>query len=295
MQVYRHLSINSITLTSFPFPRELSMEAYLIENPDVLALDDDELSNVSILDAEVPVRGGRASRTTDGRIDLLALYGSGVIGVVELKLGELRENHLQQLEDYLGQRSVLNEISAAATGDAEPSFVGLLVGSGIDERLASKIREGYSAHGEVPIAALTLGRYRGDDNDVYIVTDTYFRNTSRNVDRTKYRFDGDTYGKSRLVLAVIRDYAQRHFGLTFADLEEAFPRHLQGSRGCFATQSNAVAIYEQTNHKRHFIGPDEVLKLADGPVCVCNQWGLRNIHKFLERARELGYEIEPVE
>ena len=286
------MSINSVSLKPFPFPRELSMEAYLIEHPEVLALDDDELATVSIIDAEVPLIGGRESRSTDGRIDLLALYGSGTIGVIELKLGDLTERHLRQLEDYLLQRSALREIAQKETAESDSRFVGLLVGSGIESTLAAKIRDGYLVDDEVAIAALTIGRYRGDDNDVYIVTDTYFRNVSRSYDRTKYRFLGDAFGKSRLVLAVIRDYVSRHSDATFADLESAFPRRLQGSKGCFASRSDAEEILESTAHKRHFVAPDEVLKLSDGPICVCNQWGMRNIEKFLERTRELGYDVE---
>jgi len=288
------MSINSVSLKPFPFPRELSMEAYLIENPDVLALDDDELATVSIIDAEVPLVGGRGSRSTDGRIDMLALYGSGAIGVIELKLGELTERHLRQLEDYLLKRSSVREIPEIETGESDSGFVGLLVGSGIESTLAAKIRGGYLVDDEVPIAALTIGRYRGDDNDVYIVTDSYFRNVSRSYDRTKYVFMGGTYGKSRLVLAVIRDYVSKHPDAMFADLETKFPRHLQGSKGCFATQTEAVEIFEATNHKRHFIAPDEVLRLADGSICVCNQWGMRNIEQFLKHIHELGYIVEPL-
>ena len=97
MQLYRHLTANNIQLEEMPFFREISMEAYLIENPDILALDNDELSSLSILDAEVHIPEGRGRKGTDGRIDLLALYGESTIALIELKMGELAEIHLEQL------------------------------------------------------------------------------------------------------------------------------------------------------------------------------------------------------
>ena len=47
MRLYRHFTANEEKIEEFPFKRELSMEAYLIENESVLALDDDTFSEVS--------------------------------------------------------------------------------------------------------------------------------------------------------------------------------------------------------------------------------------------------------
>ena len=75
-QIYRHLTANHITLNAMPFLREIAMEAYLVENPDILALDNDELSTVRVVEAELAVPGGRRSKKGDGRIDLLAFTAS---------------------------------------------------------------------------------------------------------------------------------------------------------------------------------------------------------------------------
>jgi hypothetical protein len=98
-------------------------------------------------DSEVPVVGGRQSKSTDGRIDLLALYGEDTIGVVELKLGDLAQVHLSQLEDYLARTDQLSEIAQAETGRDDPNFVGILVGNSIEPALANQIREGYGDPG----------------------------------------------------------------------------------------------------------------------------------------------------
>lgn len=91
MQFYRHLTANHVTLKKMPFLGEIAMEAYLIDNPEILALDEGDLSTVEIVEAEVPMPRGRKSQQRDGRIDLLAIYGGSTVGVLELKHGELNE------------------------------------------------------------------------------------------------------------------------------------------------------------------------------------------------------------
>lgn len=51
MQIFTHLTANDVQLQAFPFKRELSMEAYLIENEGILALDRDIFSDVEIVEA----------------------------------------------------------------------------------------------------------------------------------------------------------------------------------------------------------------------------------------------------
>jgi RecB family endonuclease NucS len=109
MQIFRHLTINDVQLEEFPFKRELSMEAYLIENEGVLSLDADTFNNVDIVEAELTLKQGRKSKDTDGRIDILATYSQEYIAVIELKLGQLEEIHLKQLEDYLAEKNQILE------------------------------------------------------------------------------------------------------------------------------------------------------------------------------------------
>ena len=87
-----------------PFQREISMEAYLIENEGVLALDSENLKDVEIIETELTLKQGRKSKNTDGRIDILAIYSEEYIGIIELKLGMITQTHIAQLEDYLEQR-----------------------------------------------------------------------------------------------------------------------------------------------------------------------------------------------
>jgi hypothetical protein len=295
MQIFRHLTANNIKLTELPFTREISMEAYLVENPDVLILDNDELSTVTILAAEISIKDGRASRQGDGRIDLLARYGDNVVGVVELKLGELTRDHLRQLEDYLSKTEQIKEVvqKEVETKDSkELKYIGLLVGTAIDQDLSRTIHEGYIAHDAIPIAALIISRYRGQDNNIYVVTDTIFKNTSRKFDKTKYLLNGEIYGKSRLVLAVLRKYVEDNPKVTFAQLQKTFHKKLQGSYGCFDTLDNAQTIFTQSGYKRHFLRAEDTIALADATIAVCNEWGITNIPDFVRHALRLGFKIK---
>ena len=273
------------------------MEAYLIENPELLALDTDELSTVNVLDQEIPMPDGRPSKGGDGRIDLIAEYGGSTFGVIELKLGQLTNEHLEQLKDYMKNTGKLEVLVRKYSDLDEVKFVGVLVGTGISAELRKTIEGGYMIEGGIPLAALTLSRYRGGDSNIYVITDTYFHNVSRQFDRTQYRFNGNVVGKNRLVLAVLKRHVENDPGITFSKLEQAFPKHLQGFYGCFVTVAEAENIYASTDHKRHFLKPEELIELKDQRIAVCTQWGKGkngtkgNIDALIERAKEHSYNI----
>ncbi|MCY3973045.1 MAG: hypothetical protein OXF52_02395 [Candidatus Dadabacteria bacterium] len=107
-------------------------------------------------------------------------------------------------------------------------------------------------------------------------------------DYTHYVFEGRDYGKSRLVLAVIKAYVRDHPNTTFRDLLEAFPKNLQGSSGVFDKLQN---VKVKDPERRFFI--KDPIELADCTVFVCTQWGIGNISQFIDTATKLGYTIEP--
>lgn len=297
MRIYRHLTANGIRLEPFPFVRELAMEAYLLENEEVLALDDDSFAAVEIVDAELTLKLGRKSQDTDGRIDILATYSQEWVAVIELKLGELNDLHLTQLEDYLLQKEqILAEYPDVVSSEvsANPKWIGVLVGATIAPPLSEKLKAGYTTQAGVPIAALTVQRFRGADGSVLVTTDSHFSYKSGSKDYTKYKFDGMDFGKSALVLAVIRHHIGRNPSLTLAELQRIFPKALQGSRGVVASADEANEIYQRTGRKRHFLNPEDLVAAADSRVAVSTQWGVKNIGRFIEKAKSLGYEIHPV-
>lgn len=270
------------------------MESYLIENEGVLALDDDSYSYVTIVQEELTLKQGRSSKSTDGRIDILATYSNEHIGVIELKLGELKEIHLTQLEDYLLQKNqVLEQFPQILDKEVSPNpkWVGVLVGSTICPELAHKIREGYTTKDNVPIAALTIQRFKGANGGVYVTTDILFKNNSSIKDMTKYQFNGGRHGKGRLVLEVLRKYVEDNPSVTYSGLEKVFPKGLQGSQGVFVTKQEAETIFGEKSRSRHFIKPNELITLDDAVIAVSSQWGIGNIDQLIKKARALGYTI----
>jgi hypothetical protein len=110
----------------------------------------------------------------------------------------------------------------------------------------------------------------------------------------KYIFEGQEYGKGRLVLAVITAHVRAHPNTTFDSLMATFPKRLQGStRGVFDTQEKAEEIFNREGRKRHFLNSDEVIKLSNGVIAVSTQWGV-NTDNFIDHAKTLGYAISRV-
>lgn len=294
MRIFKHVTANDLVLKQMPFIRELSMESYLVENESILKLDENNFSDVTIIDVELSLKNGR--KDTDGRIDILVQYGQDNFGIIELKLGELTTLHLDQLEDYTNEKKQLFNAYIKPKTDLkyeDVNWVGVLVGSSISADLSSKISDGYQIDNNIPIAALTISRYRGEDNQIYVITDTIFNDKSRKFDKSKFVYNGRKYNKGRLVLAVMKDFVADHKIKTYSELKSDFPKELQGSSGVFIKKEEALEKYESTGYKRYYIKEDETIKLEDGNIiAVTTQWGKGNIYNFINRAKELGYKID---
>ena len=110
---------------------------------------------------------------------------------------------------------------------------------------------------------------------------------------TKYEFLGEIYGKSKLVLAVVRQYVNDNPNITFTDLSKAFPDSLQGTKGVVKLESSVSDAYRGIGgHRRYFVNANEIIALCTGErVLVSNQWGIHNINPFIEHVQKLGYKI----
>lgn len=67
---------------------------------------------------------------------------------------------------------------------------------------------------------------------------------------------------------------------------------MQGSIGVVEYEN--IAKQRKDYQVRFFDKEDEVLKLKDGNMLVCSQWGIMNISNFIKRAEQLGYTIEQI-
>ncbi|GAB2998559.1 hypothetical protein GCM10027284_15280 [Cyclobacterium sediminis] len=289
MAIFRQFTANSISMKPYPFWKELAMEAYLLENEDILKLDEQNFSEVEVLDAELALKSGR--KTGDGRIDILAKYGGEYLGIVEIKLNEIDELSLSQLEDYLSVSTQILSLGDYWNENTAPKWVGLLVGSSISAGLQERLSQGYEFK-EIPIAGMTIKRFRSDKNEVFVISDTYFNFSYSNKDYSKFIFKGKEYNKGRLVNAVVRAHVERNPEITYSELKHDFPDYIQGSFGVVDLTSNAEDIYQRLGHKRHYIKEDEVIQLQDQAISTCNQWHPENIKSFINQAEKLGWRIE---
>lgn len=289
MEIFRQITANNIAMKSYPFWKELAMEAYLLENEDILNLDEQNFSDVTVVEAEIALKKGRKSG--DGRIDILAKYGGEYLGIVELKLNEINQDSLGQLEDYLLVKDQILKLGEYWNEESEPKWVGLLVGSSISPNLQEKLTNGYEFNG-IPIAGMTIKRFRSEKNEIFVISDTFFKFGYTNKDYSKFLFSNQEYNKGRLVNAVVRSHVERNPEVTISQLKNDFPDSVQGSFGVFDTTSKAEDIFQRWGHKRHYIKPEETIKLQDQTIATCTQWNPDNIQHFIARANKLGLNIE---
>ena len=295
MEIFKQITANGIILKEYPFIKELAMEAYLLENSDILKLDKTNFDCVSVLDEEIALKKGR--KNGDGRIDLLVKYSDEYLGIVELKPNEINEQSLEQLEDYLEQRSKILEMDELEKkywdSDFKPKWIGVLVGKEISSSLRERLLNGYVTKENIPIAGMTIRRFRSPNNEIFVVTDTFFKFNYGSRDYSKFKFNGNIYNKGRLVNAVIKKVVEDNPVITFSELKQKFPDRVQGSMGVFDLKEKAEEIYERTNYIRYYIKPDEVIQLADSAlISTSTQWGLENIKVFIEQAKKVGYNVE---
>ena len=165
MKIFKQVTANNIELSPYPFKKELAMEAYLIENEEILALDNDNFTEVVVLDEEIALKKGRRDR--DGRIDILTSYGAEYLSIIELKLNQIDESTLNQLENYLDQKEQILEIGKYWNEEVKPKWIGVVVGTSISADLQEKLNNGYK-YNDIPIAGIVLNRYRSSDNNIFV-------------------------------------------------------------------------------------------------------------------------------
>lgn len=111
-------------------------------------------------------------------------------------------------------------------------------------------------------------------------------------DKSKYLFDGEMYGKGRLVLAVVGDYVSKHPHITFDELKVIFPDRLQGAQGVFSRPESIRERYAGKSNSHHFMKESELISLKSGQITVCVDWSVDNIDRFIDAAMVLGYDID---
>lgn len=308
--MYKQASSNNITLDPYPFPSELGMEAYLMDNPSILKLDDRKYGKPQIIECEMSI-GKCTNRKTRGRIDMVVRYGEDLFGILELKKHALDTDTLFQLCDYLAEREKIVEAinqRDAVEVDLDPEnvkFVGVLVGGYIDDELRKEMPitdlknnnllkehprqqtiQGYTDQ----ISAITLERFRNPHTCEIVVLSTPIVKTSVK-DTTKYQIDGEgRYGKAKLVHEIVKRYVKQHPEASIDRLEKIFPTpRLIRTLGVFAEAQVA-----KKRADRYYADRKMLIALGDGvKIATCNQWAKESIDEFIANVekQKLGFEI----
>ena len=308
--MYKQASSNNITLDPYPFPSELGMEAYLMDNPSILKLDDRKYGKPQIIECEMSI-GKCTNRKTRGRIDMVVRYGEDLFGILELKKHALDTDTLFQLCDYLAEREKIVEAinqSDAVEVDLDPEnvkFVGVLVGGYIDDELRKEMPitdlknnnllkehprqqtiQGYTDQ----ISAIMLERFRNPHTCEIVVISTPIVKTSVK-DTTKYQIDGEgRYGKAKLVHEIVKRYVKQHPEASIDRLEKIFPTpRLIRTLGVFAEAQVA-----KKRADRYYADRKMLIALGDGvKIATCNQWAKESIDEFIANVekQKLGFEI----
>jgi hypothetical protein len=117
-------------------------------------------------------------------------------------------------------------------------------------------------------------------------------------DRTRFTLDGQSeeYGKGRTVLEVVRKYVGQHPEATFDEVRQVFPDDLQGTYHQFSTDGRCVIkrLKDVKDEKRFHVEEKDRIEIMGEPVVVSREWNIENFNNFIEKARELGFEIEKV-
>ncbi len=115
-------------------------------------------------------------------------------------------------------------------------------------------------------------------------------------DNTKYIFNGSEYGKGRLVLALVKQYVNDN-SPGYGELKRIFPSSLQGSLDVVINSADLATKRQSSKDSkiRYFNKEADSLRTSDGEIVyVSTEWGSGNIDIFINKAKELGYEIQVV-
>lgn len=95
-------------------------------------------------------------------------------------------------------------------------------------------------------------------------------------DLTKYRFNGQVYGKGRLIQAMLLDFVSVRKKISLEELQSIFPKELHGK---YEIIEDVRLIKKNGLGDRYY--KDNVFILLDGTKClICNQWGSGNVHNI---------------
>lgn len=124
-------------------------------------------------------------------------------------------------------------------------------------------------------------------------TNSHHIRTGNFRDTTKYIFNGNIYGKNKLVYSVIKNYVKNNPRITAEELIKIFDKSLQGSFGVIRMFEDVKENYPDYE-RRFFCQKEEIINTVTSKCVICSQWGIGNINNFITRCDQLGINITKV-
>ena len=188
---------------------------------------------------------------------------------------------------YTALKALLKEGRITSTGEGSETTYSL--DENFVEALAGEDKMDATRNPE-PIGPIVEGEKKEDEPQTNTEEPKVKEATSR--DNSKYKFNGEEYGKGPLVRAVVAKYVEDHPDTTHKQLKEIFPDTLMKRFGVFANETEAKKL--SGNKPRYFLKPEQMIKIKGQkePIAICNQWTAALIEPFIKVAKELGYKIK---
>ena len=212
-------------------------------------------------------------------------------GINFIKLLSKDEYSQDNIDNYCKQKIELNAeneksqqfINELCTENGKKIIIDLL-----KEKLSTKYTE------EVIVSiinSIQINISRTTIDKTNIVEENDEVKTNEGKDYTQYFLNGHFVGgKGALVKEVVRLYIEKNPNITFNELKKKFPDQINGTKfGIVNTSDNAKKINKTEAAPRY---NSEPLKLSNNDeIAICNQWHTKNIVKFIQKAKELGFNI----
>lgn len=319
--LFKQLIANNLILEEAPFPSELGMEAFLMDNPKVLAFERCKDYFPKVIDCEISLH---KNPTEDhSRLDMLVQYGKYDFAVVELKNIPLSKNALRQLGSYLTddrQAEILDLIrerygtAYEYLHDGEEKkkvrFTGILAGPSISKELEELVPTNDNASlrkvlgnswpdSVKEVKVVTINRFRNEHTgDLFVLANKLEPQRQSNKNLSTYSFNNESgLRMGQLVRKVVAYYVAKTPDVNIDRLKAAFPDTIQGGKfGVFKELSEAQAENSQPDangktHVRYYTA--DYIELADHiRIATTNQWyqseSKNTIGDFIRQAGILG-------
>jgi hypothetical protein len=232
-KIFKQLAAENIVLNEMRFISELNMEAFLIENAQLLTTDEYS-SSVNIILNQLVLKNGRKTKKTDGRIDLLANIDNEYIAVIELKNAIIVNEHVAQLCDYLDEfykrkSELLSDLSKEHIFQGD-KLMGIIVGTDFHPMVKAELISGKYIN-DIQIIGLSIKRYTTiDKKEIYIMSELFAPDKSEFIKLRFNSWDEFAYyqhsemliSKNTLELAKrLHDESIKKFDLTFDQINYA--------------------------------------------------------------------------